>query len=586
MKTCTTCGAEWSDDTRFCPSDGSPLRSADGTSLIGSVIAERFHILEKLGEGGMGAVYLGEHVKMGRKSAIKVLTDSLAKDTEAIARFNREAANAARITHPNVCAIYDFGETDDGLIYLAMEFIEGESLTDLLRREGPLGPYRAATLISQAGDALQAAHHLGIVHRDLKPDNIMITRGRSSEEVVKVVDFGIAKAMGGEEGQQVTRTGLVVGTPEYMSPEQLSGDVLDGRSDIYSLALVLYKMLTGRLPFEAESAQEMMIKRLTDEPLSLNDALPGGNFPNQLQEVMRRALHRMPSDRYSKASEFTRDVARAVSASSTGAPADGQGVTQLLGTAPSTPVSGGVTEKLPKTRISAAKPTLPMADLKPGGKGKIATPETPMPSKPPTGTERKRGKKSPALAIAASAVIVVGGGTAALVSLFGDGEAGANAEMDSTRQAANQPPGSTVVVQESVRTNNQGYPTDNRPQNRGAGDSTGGMSGGGTGGADTARRVDPGPVVDEGAIQDELISLGRAFSDPARLASTRARLLEIYQSPSLNANLRGRAASILSESYEATDMTQACTWIDRAIGLEPGNSTYRTYKQTILSCQQ
>src|SRR5882672_2675329 len=197
MKVCPTCSNQWPDDQKFCPNDGSALRNVGGTAnLVGSVIAGNYHIQKKLGEGGMGAVYLGEHVKMGRKSAIKVMTQSMANDPDAIARFNREATNASRINHPNVCAIYDFGETQDGLIYLAMEFIEGGSLTSVIE-QGAVSPARAATIIEQAGDALSAAHDLGIVHRDLKPDNIMITKGRSGEDVVKVVDFGIAKAMGG-----------------------------------------------------------------------------------------------------------------------------------------------------------------------------------------------------------------------------------------------------------------------------------------------------------------------------------------------------------------------------------------------------
>jgi len=255
VKTCPVCSSEWPDDTRFCPKDGSTLRAAEGADLIGSVVADRYHIEKKLGEGGMGAVYLGEHVKMGRMSAIKVMTQSMASDPEAIARFNREAANAARINHPNVCAIYDFGETEDGIIYLAMEFIEGESLSEMLRSEGALELERAAEILRQTGEALQAAHDLGIVHRDLKPDNIMLARARDGTDVVKVVDFGIAKAMTGEEGQKVTKTGLVVGTPEYMSPEQLSGDVLNGRSDIYSLALVFFRMVAGALPFQAETTR-------------------------------------------------------------------------------------------------------------------------------------------------------------------------------------------------------------------------------------------------------------------------------------------------------------------------------------------
>ncbi|MDO8667429.1 MAG: serine/threonine-protein kinase, partial [Gemmatimonadales bacterium] len=228
-------------------------------------------------------------------------------------RFNREAANASRISHANVCQIYDFGETSDGLIYLAMEFIEGCALTDLVDREGALAPARAAAILKQAADALQAAHDLSIVHRDLKPDNIMIVDGRDGTDIVKVVDFGIAKAMAGDEtGQKVTKTGLVVGTPEYMSPEQLSGDKLDGRSDIYSLGLVLYRMLTGVLPFQADSAQETMIKRLTDDPTPLVDSRPDIVFPDTMQAVLDKALARSPSERYQSAAVFGRDTMEAV----------------------------------------------------------------------------------------------------------------------------------------------------------------------------------------------------------------------------------------------------------------------------------
>src|SRR5438034_918662 len=201
----------------------------------------------------MGQVYLAEHVKMGRKSAIKVLNPTMVYDPDAVARFNREAANASRISHPSVCAIYDFGETPEGLIYLAMEFVEGQPLKHVLEREGALPVARAVTIFAQVADALQAAHDLGIVHRDLKPDNVMIARARDGTDVVKVVDFGIAKLVGSDASQEVTKTGLVIGTPEFMSPEQLSGDKLDGRSDIYSLGLVFFKMLTGRLPFAALS---------------------------------------------------------------------------------------------------------------------------------------------------------------------------------------------------------------------------------------------------------------------------------------------------------------------------------------------
>src|SRR5262245_5853109 len=218
MKVCPVCSTEYADDVKFCPRDGQTLRSAKPVAdLVGQVVADRYHVIKKLGEGGMGHVYLAEHVKMGRRSAIKVLNPSMGRDPDAIARFNREASSASRISHPNVCGIYDFGETPDGLIFLAMEFIEGEPLSDLLERQagsgGALPLTRATNIFLQTADALEAAHDLGIVHRDLKPDNIMLTKGREGDDTVKVVDFGIAKAIGGDEsGQRVTKTGLVMGT--------------------------------------------------------------------------------------------------------------------------------------------------------------------------------------------------------------------------------------------------------------------------------------------------------------------------------------------------------------------------------------
>jgi len=314
VKICPVCSTEYRDDVRFCPRDGQTLRSSGPThDLVGQVLADRYHIMKKLGEGGMGQVYLAEHVKMGRRSAIKVMNPSMVHDPEAVARFNREAANASRISDSHVCAIYDFGETADGLIYLAMEFVEGEPLTELLTREGALSVARAADICIQVAAALQAAHDLGIVHRDLKPDNIMLTRSRDGADAVKVVDFGLAKAVGGEGGgQKVTRTGLVVGTPEFLSPEQLSGDKLDGRSDVYSLGLVLFNMLTGTLPFPADSVQEAMIKRLTDEPAELIEVRPDLHFPPGLQQTLDTALARSPVDRYQSAAKFAHDLASIV----------------------------------------------------------------------------------------------------------------------------------------------------------------------------------------------------------------------------------------------------------------------------------
>jgi serine/threonine-protein kinase len=313
LKICPVCNTEYPANERFCPRDGTALRaqSAAANDLVGAVIAERYHVLKKLGEGGMGQVYLAEHVKMGRKSAVKVMHPGMVQNVDAISRFNREAANASRINHPNVAGIYDFGETAEGLIYLAMEFVEGQPLTDVIKQHGALPPMRASEIARQTAEGLSVAHDMGIVHRDLKPDNIMIAKGRAGADLVKVVDFGIAKAAASEE-QKVTKTGMVVGTPEYMSPEQLSGDPLDARSDIYALALVTFNMLTGKLPFPGETMQESMIMRLTDEPRSLVDMKADVQWPSDLQAVLDKALARNANDRYRNASEFAHDLVQAI----------------------------------------------------------------------------------------------------------------------------------------------------------------------------------------------------------------------------------------------------------------------------------
>ncbi len=311
LKICPTCSTEYPANERFCPRDGTALRSQSSNDLVGTIIAERYHILKKLGEGGMGQVYLAEHVKMGRKSAVKVMNPIMVHDAGAIGRFNREAANASRINHPNVAGIYDFGETPDGLVYLAMEFIEGQTLTSIVEARGALPAMRAAEITRQVAEALNVAHDMGIVHRDLKPDNIMITKDHDGLDCVKVVDFGIAKASD-SESQKVTRTGMIVGTPEYMSPEQLGGERLDGRSDIYSLALVAFNMLTGHLPFTGDTPQASMIMRLTDRPRSLLEMKPDTTWPSEVQAVMDKALERDPSARYAKAREFGRALYAAI----------------------------------------------------------------------------------------------------------------------------------------------------------------------------------------------------------------------------------------------------------------------------------
>src|SRR5688500_1557045 len=311
-KVCPQCGTRYEADHMFCFLDGAALIQAqNSTDLVGSIIADRYRVISKLGDGGMGQVFLAEHVRMKRRCAVKIMRPQLMSDPVAVVRFNREAENASQISHPNVCAVYDFGETPTGLIYLAMEFIDGEALSKILERETSLTPVRAADIISQTADALSAAHGLGILHRDLKPDNIMLAKSRAGTDHVKIVDFGIARVMS-KESQQLTSTGIAVGTPEYMSPEQFAGDTLDARTDIYSLALVGYHVLTGAHAFGSGTTTDHLLARLTQPPRRLSLIKPDVEWPNALQAVFDKALSPDPAQRYSDVLDFAREFTGAV----------------------------------------------------------------------------------------------------------------------------------------------------------------------------------------------------------------------------------------------------------------------------------
>jgi serine/threonine-protein kinase len=419
QKICPTCGTEYPLSERFCPRDGTALRSSNPQGdLVGSIVHEKFHVMKKLGEGGMGAVYLAEHVKMGRKVALKVMNPGMHQDPDAIARFNREAKNASQLNHPNVCAIYDFGETPEGMIYLAMEFIEGSSLSGIIEKNGALTPPRAASIVHQAADALQVAHDYGIVHRDLKPDNIMITKARDGGDQVKVVDFGIAKASS-SDAQKVTKTGLVVGTPEYMSPEQLAGDKLDGRSDIYSLALVAFNCLTGTLPFPSNSAQEAMIMRLTDAPKRLDEMKPDVAWPEELQAVMDKALARDADERYQSAAEFGRMLAKAV-----------ENMPQTLVAEAGTQVISAGAAAAAANAKTAATPAQNVPKTRVAGANERGGAAVPAAAAPVTAPETKKSGM-PIGVIAAAAVVLIGGGGWYVSTQMGKGDSPPATQADS-----------------------------------------------------------------------------------------------------------------------------------------------------------
>ena len=330
---CPKCGTVYADTARFCPRDGSMLMEAQskkapvaGTpsggvatavrtpptpkpgldraaSLSGQVLDARYQVQKKLGEGGMSYVYLAREVATGHDVAIKVLSPKLATDRSSVERLRREAGLAMRLDHPNVCRILRLGESEDGLIYLVMPFLKGELLSDREVRGGPMDLAAGIDILRQVCAGLHHAHELLIVHRDLKPENIMLVEEEGGAGRAVVMDFGLAKERRAE-GQlaKLTATGIILGTPEFMSPEQIRGKQLDARSDIYALGIVAFEMFTGKLPFQGRNAQEMMIARLRGQPLKLRQLR--ADAPEGLEKALSRAMESSPDARFNTALEF------------------------------------------------------------------------------------------------------------------------------------------------------------------------------------------------------------------------------------------------------------------------------------------
>jgi serine/threonine protein kinase len=306
MKACPKCGTEYPDTTTLCPSDGAALEKTDD-GLLGQILAGKYRIDERLSGGGMGTVYRGTHVLMDKTVAIKVLLPSLAADEKIVARFSREARAASRISHPHALSVTDFGESENGVVFLVMEYLDGLTLKQLIRQEGPMPLPRTVEILRQVGGALDAAHAEGVVHRDLKSDNIMLLSS-SGTDYSKVLDFGIAKIKEpeGTYDPGLTAPDLVIGTPQYMSPEQCSQSPdIDARSDIYSLGVILYEMLVGHVPFTGGSPTEIMLKHLQQPAPSVLDERR--DVPAAIGRVVARALEKGAKDRYQTVAELVED---------------------------------------------------------------------------------------------------------------------------------------------------------------------------------------------------------------------------------------------------------------------------------------
>jgi serine/threonine-protein kinase len=271
------------------------------------ILNGEFRILAKIGTGGMGSVYKANQTAMNRLVAVKILHPKLANRRDLVSRFRREAKAMSHLTHPNTVRVLLYGELEDGSLYIVMEYLEGRNLNQTVRAEGPLTVERALPILMQVCGALEEAHRSGIVHRDLKPENIFLCNQGGLLDYPKVLDFGLAKVTDREmrPGSIIlTQEGMVFGTPEFMSPEQAQGRTLTPASDIYSLAVILYELLTGKLPFEAKTPLEYLHLHVAAQPVPLGERVPGKSFPRGLPEVIGKALAKKPDDRYASAADF------------------------------------------------------------------------------------------------------------------------------------------------------------------------------------------------------------------------------------------------------------------------------------------
>src|SRR5580700_8952003 len=288
------------------------------------ILNGQFQIIQKIGSGGMGAVYKALQSDMNRMVGVKILHPKLANRKDLVSRFRREARAMSHLTHPNTVKVFMFGELEDGSLYIIMEFLDGKNLNQSVRSEGPFPLERALPILIQACGALDEAHKAGIIHRDLKPENIFLVQTPELRDFPKLLDFGLAKV--GERQMRpgsivLTQEGMVFGTPEFMSPEQAQGKPLTPASDVYSLAVILYEVLTGKLPFDAKSAMDFIQLHVVGKPIPVNQRVPGRTFPPLLEQILDRALAKKAEDRYDSAAEFG-EAMQAVLRGATALPAE------------------------------------------------------------------------------------------------------------------------------------------------------------------------------------------------------------------------------------------------------------------------
>ena len=315
MKFCDKCHSTYPGDFATCPKDQAKLR--DVSELMpGMVLRGKYKVEEKIGEGGMATVYRASHQHFNEELAIKVVSSALSNNQEFLDRFKREAVITRKLRHPNAVRLDDFDITEDGRPFIAMEYVRGKSLRQVLQEKGNLPVPRAFNIASQVARALGAAHKLGIVHRDIKPDNVLLVRQSDGTDLVKVLDFGIAKVTGEDlktdTGYKPTSTGMVLGTPHYLSPEQARGKKsgeIDGRSDLYAVGVMLYEMVTGELPFKSDTAIEMLLHHIQTAPVPTHLLKPEMKISEQASALIMKALAKDPGERFQSGEEMAEALA-------------------------------------------------------------------------------------------------------------------------------------------------------------------------------------------------------------------------------------------------------------------------------------
>ncbi len=320
-KLCLACNRQFEDaGMSHCPHDSTQLVNLgrdETTAWLGKTISNKYKVLEAVGKGGMGTVFKAEQLGLGRHVAIKMLKAQLSEDKVSVKRFEQEATASATLQHPNLITLFDFGMIDDKQPYLVMEFLEGESLAMIIREHGCVNPVRCLRIFAQVMEGLTAAHLKGVVHRDIKPSNIILVKNEKELDVVKVVDFGLAKLMpwSGKESQHLTKTGEVFGSPIYMSPEQCQGKKLEQTSDIYSVGVTIYEALTGKPPFKGRNVVETASMHISSQPPPFEMTRPDLRLSNKLQAVIFKSLDKDPYRRFLTMDEFRKALTDAISGS-------------------------------------------------------------------------------------------------------------------------------------------------------------------------------------------------------------------------------------------------------------------------------